>query len=226
MPGRPRRNRYEINAVHGSTSEFVHDLLVRELNATLVPDSDKTVPAQWAPPLEKKEDANMGLFDQYAAEGLDLGQVKLDPYSFKDGTYLMAFVGAEVTEPSNEDWDPGIQFDFIFISNADGSPTDLKDRRYQEKMRYPTTIKHDDDDKAKAAKKAIDRIAQRMYSLGVPNPLEADIADINKLKGQKFVVSLKTGTAKEAGAKPPQWFNILGKQKTDAESTSSFFDQD
>jgi hypothetical protein len=209
-------------------TEYVspHDLLTKELGAVLIHHSDKTVPAKWAPPLEKKEEVNtMGLFDQYAAEGMDLGEVKLNPFSFDDGVYEMAFAGAELVDPSQDGWDPQIQFDFIFIANADGSPTQFKDRRYMEKMRYPTTIKHDDDDKAKAARKAIDRIAQRMYSLGVSDPLNADIADINKLKGERFITKLTTGQAKE-GQRAPQFFNVLNKKKSDDEATKSFFDQD
>lgn len=228
MPGRPRKlgyEKYRIEPTHESTSEFVHDLLVRELNAELVPDSDKTVPQQWAPPLEEKEDKDMGLFDQYAAEGMDLGDIKLNPYAFEDGTYEMAFAGAELLEASQEGWDMQIQFDFIFIAKGDGSPTQLKDRRYQEKMRYPSTVKHDDDDKAKQARKAIDRIAQRMYSLGVADPLNSDIQDINKLKGERFITRLNTPVPKQ-GMKEVQFFNILTKKKSDDEATKSFFDED
>lgn len=224
MAGRPRKTGYEKYRYNADHYISPHDLLVKELGAVLIHQSDKTEPAKWAPPLEEKEEEDMGLFDQYAAEGMDLGEVKLNPFGIDDGVYEMAFAGAELLDPSQEGWDPQIQFDFIVIANADGSPTQFKDRRYMEKMRYPTTIKHDDDDKARDARKAIDRIAQRMYSLGVSDPLSADIADINKLKGERFITRLNTGQARE-GKRAPQFFNVLNKKKSDEEATKSFFDQ-
>lgn len=225
MPGRPRKigfEKYRSESPHKNTSEFVHDLLVKELGAVLVSSSDKTAPEKWAPTLEEVE--SMGLFDQYAREGMDLGEIRLNPFAYDDGTYEMAFAGAELLDPSQDGWDPQIEFDFIIIANSDGSPTPLKDRRYSEKMRFPVTIKQDDEDKEKAAKKAIDRIAQRMYSLGIADPVNADISDINKLKGERFITRLQTGTAKE-GQRAPQFFNILAKKRSDEEATKSFFDE-
>ena len=223
MAGRPRKIGYEKYRV-----EYVdvHELLTKELGAVLIHHSDKTVPAKWALPLEKKEEENeMGLFDQYAAEGMDLGDIELSKFAFKDGVYEVAFAGASVLEPSQEGWDPQIEFDFVFVANGDGSPTKYKDRRYSERMRYPVTIKHDDDDKAKSARNAIDRIAQRMYSLGVAEPLNADVADINQLKGNRFIVRFNTPVPK-AGQGEVQFFNILTKKKSDEEATSSFFNED
>jgi hypothetical protein len=225
MAGRPRKIGYEKYRVEYVN---VHELLTSELGAVLIHQSDKTVPAKWAPPLEEKqkEEVNiMGLFDQYAAEGMDLGEVKLNPFAFEDGVYEVAFVGAELLDPSQEGWDPQIQFDYVFVAMGDGSPTSLRDRRYQEKFRYPITVKHDDDDKAKAARGAIDRIAQRMYSLGVKDPLNADIADINELKSNRYIVKLTTPTPKQ-GQQQRQFFNVLTAKKSDDEATKSFFDQD
>lgn len=222
MAGRPRKIGYEKYRVEAFS---VHDLLVKELGAVLIHYSDKTVPAKWAPPLEEKEEEkDMGLFDQYVAEGMELGDVKLNPFAFEDGTYEMAFAGAELLEPSGGFPDPSLQFDFIFIAKSDGSPTNDKDRRYSEKMRYPLTTKHDDGDKADAAKKAIDRIAQRLYSLGINDPLHADISDINELKGHRYICKLSTGQERE-GKRAPQFFNILAKKKSDDEQTKNFFEQ-
>jgi hypothetical protein len=229
MVARPRKNRYEsiTQSQFGSTSELVHHLLVSELGAVLVPETDKTAPEIWAKPLEKEEE-DMGLFDQYAAAGVDLGDIELS-FNYKDGIYCMAFTGAELQEARQKEWGMQIEVRYLFVGDANGNKHKYTGKVYTEWLSLPAaaSLKSDDEDVAKRANGALTRTFQRLYQLGIEDPQKMDLADLNKFKGNRYIVPLNT--PKENNDKGRQYVGIV--RPFDGESgantsTANIFDDE
>jgi len=203
----------------------VHDLLVKELGAKLVPDSDKTVSQPWAQPQEKKEESDMGMFDDLAAAGIDLGEIDLNPFAYNDGIYIMAFVRSEIVPPKDADWDPQLELNYVFVSMSDGSETKYRNKTFSERFRIPKAadLKSDDDDIKKKAEGALTRLFQRLHQLGHPNPASADVIEMNeKFRGNKYIVPLNTPKP-QPGYSERQFVGIVKPLKSDEEETSDLF---
>lgn len=229
MPGRPRKPRYEIQSKFNSTSEFVHDLLVRELGAKLVPDSDKTVPQPWAPPrlTEKELKELMGFFDDLAADGVDLGQVELDPkFNYPDGTYVMAFAKAVFKPRKQKDWNDQIETTYLIVSMADGEDTAFRGKKYTEWLAIPDAkqIKSDDNEIRERAQGALNRTFQRLYQLGIEDPKSCSAEDLAELIGIQYVVTLNT--PKDNNEKKKQFISGKVTPLNEMQNSSNPFDED
>lgn len=229
MAGRPRKigiEKYNLSAAHQATSEFVHDLLVRELEAVLIPDSDKTVPEEWAPPLTEKEEEDMGLFDSLKEAGVDLGAVELNPFNYADGIYEMAFSAAELLAPTTEGWDFQLELTFQIIGLVSGEETKHKGKPFSERLRMPkaTDVKSDDDDVRVKAENALARLFQRLNQLGLAPEVIAgvDVKDINELRGNKYIVPLNTPKPKP-GFTERQFVGFIRPKKSDDQATDDLF---
>lgn len=203
----------------------MHDLLVKELGAELIPDSDKTPTQEWAQPLKEKEDSDMGMFDDLVAAGIDLGDVDLNPFEYNDGIYIMAFVRAEIMPPREEKWDPQLELNYVFVSMSDGSETKYKGKSFTERFRIPSaaSLKSDDDGVKKGAEGHLTRLFQRIHQLGHPNPASADVVEMNeKFRGNKYIVPLNTPKPKP-GFDERQFVGIVKPLKSDEDATSDLF---
>lgn len=224
MPGRRRKIGLDKYHVEQLTSEEIHKLLVKELGAKLIPGSDKTVPQPWAPPLIKKEEEDMGLFDDLAEAGIDLGDIDLDPFNYADGLYIMRFVSCEVLPPKQVDWDMQMEFTYQFESMADGEPTKYKGKPYTERLRMTTAkdLKSDDADVAKRAANNLQKLLQRIHQLGHQDPPHADIIEINAFKGNRYVVPLNTPEP-APGFRERQWVGMIRPVASDEDATNDLF---
>jgi len=231
MPGRPRRIGLDKYHTEDLTSEEIHKLLVKTLGAKLVPDDDETVPAEWAKPkLTQKEMEDMGLFDEYAKAGIDLGEIDLTPFRYDDGIYTMAFVGADFQEAKKREWGHQIETRFMFIGDAEGNKNKYTGKSHTMWLSLPlvSSTKSDDDDIKKKALGALNRTFQTLYALGIEEPQKMNLEDLAPLKGERYIVKLNTPA--ENNPNSTQFTNVLKRlgenSPTSVSSGPNPFDQE
>ena len=211
MPGRPRKiglDKYHVDVL---TMEEVHKLLVKELGAKLVPDSDNTVPQEWAPPkLTQKEMEEMGLFDSYKQAGVDLGNIELDPFKYDDGIYVMALAGFTFGAAKKQEWGNQLELRFMIVGDSNGEPNKYTGKSHTMWLSFPLpqSLKSDDDDIKAKANMSLQRSFQTLHAMGIPDPKEMELADLQKLQSTKFQIRLNTPMENNPNRR--QYSNIFG----------------
>jgi hypothetical protein len=220
MPGRRRKIGLEKYRAKEFTPEDIHNLLVKELGASLVPDSDKTVPQEWAPPkLTQREMEEMGLFDQYAEAGVDLGNIELLPFRYDDGIYVMALAGFDFQQAKKAEWGNQIELRWMFVGDANGDKNKYTGKSHVNWLSLPlaSNLKSDDSDIAKRANGALSKTFQTLFAMGIADPKSMELKDMVKLKGVKYIVALNT--PQENNEKGTQYTNVYKPFNPNAQAT-------
>ena len=116
--GRPR---YDLQGFyHSKSSDHIHALLVKELGAELIPDTDDTKIQPWAPTLEeiRERQEEMGLLKHLEEKGIDVGAIPLDPFAVDPGVYTVALEEAKIRPiDGNADYECSLDIRFMVLDD-------------------------------------------------------------------------------------------------------------
>jgi hypothetical protein len=208
VPGVRRKAFVPLHQPNTLTFSEIDKLLKRELGARRLPDEEVPTkePAKKRT-REEQEEEDMGLFDAFIEDGIDIENVPLDPFKYDDGTYLCTFVGVELREvKDNEKFDMSLNFKYQIVGTQPegmypGKPIST-DGKFLPSKKFVA------EDKAKA-EEFLGYAMQRIKNLGIEVPHKADVSSINELKGIRVLVTLKTAKPKNEGDEPRQFVNSV-----------------
>ena len=188
LQGRGRPRDYFKETEFKNTSELIHNLLEKELGAELIQEDDQTKPAQWAPTLEdiRKRQEEMGLFKHLQDKGIDTKSIPLDPFAVDSGIYTVIFVGAELRPiEGNADYEMSINLQFQIQDDNTPQGEKFAGKQIFDSKWIPSEFMAESN--TEEAEKAVGFVIQRLGQLGVGEPDEVDVSDINaQCVGNKY----------------------------------------
>lgn len=131
----------------------------------------------------------MGLFDDLAEVGIEWGDIPLDPFTIKDGTYQAVVESiTQETIKTKDGEKPCFKFRYQIHGGAENGKT-------KDELKFIPTRAQALEDKA-AAEATIGYLFQRFASLGIEEPeggyFQLEIDDLVAAKGTKVNITLKT----------------------------------